>query len=464
MLFFTSFVIIIFSMEIKLYNSLTKKVELFKPIKENEVSMYVCGPTVYNYPHIGNLRPVVVFDTLRRFLSYIGYKVTYVSNFTDIDDKIINKAIAENKSELEISSFFIDEFKKEIHQIGSLDPDITPRVSDYINQIIDYIDRLIKKGAAYVSDGEVFFRVTSDKDYGLLSKIELDELIQGARVETSSKKENPLDFVLWKKTDVGIKFDSPWSKGRPGWHTECCVMIDSIFKDNDGLIDIHGGGYDLKFPHHENEIAQSNALHNHHLANYWIHNNFVNINNEKMSKSLGNVFLAKDLINQYGGTVIRMVMLSVPYRQPINFSEESIKSATNELNKIKNVYKQLASTLQVNKVVLDGKQLKIDKSYMDNFLDSLSQDLNIPNALSVLYDIMKQANICLRETAPDLDELTTYFYTIKDMLSILGLNIDYPILDSEDIALYGTYLNAKKARDYALSDNIRSKLLEKGIL
>ena len=450
-------------MDVKLYNSLTKKVEIFKPIKPGEVSMYVCGPTVYDYPHIGNMRPVVVFDTLRRFLSYIGYNVTYVSNFTDIDDKIINKALKENKSEKEVSSFFIDEFKKEINDIGSKNPDITPKVSDYIPNIISYIAKLIDIGAAYVNDGDVYFRVEFNKDYGLLSKIDVDDLKLGARVETSSKKENPLDFVLWKKTDVGIKFDSPWSKGRPGWHSECCVMIDSIFK-GDGKIDIHGGGYDLKFPHHENEIAQAEAMHNHHLANYWIHNNFVNINNEKMSKSLGNVFLAKDLISEYGGMVIRMVMLSAPYRQPINFSNETLTSARNELNKIRNVYKQLASTLQVNNVTLDNKEYILDTHYMENFLNALSDDLNIPNGLSVLFELIKVSNQALRNTTLDLDALSRYFYTMKDMLSILGLNIEYPILDSEDIALYHNYLQAKANRNFALSDCIRNKLNEKGIL
>ena len=450
-------------MEVKLYNSLTRKIEVFKPIKDGQVSMYVCGPTVYDYPHIGNMRPVVVFDTLRRFFEYIGYKVTYVSNFTDIDDKIINRALKENKSEKEISSFFIDEFKKEIHDIGSKDPDITPKVSEYIPQIINYIDALVKKGAAYDFDGDVYFKVNYNQDYGILSNIDIDDLISGARVEASTKKENPLDFALWKSTDQGIQFDSPWSKGRPGWHTECCVMIDSIFPNN-GLIDIHGGGYDLKFPHHENEIAQAEAMHGHHLANYWMHNNFININNEKMSKSLGNVFLAKDLINQYGGTTVRMVLLNAPYRQPINFTEQTINAAKTELNKIRNVYKQLASTLQINYVKLNDTGYKIDNNYMDKFLFALSQDLNIPNALSVLFDLMKKANVTLRDSSLNIKQLQLYFYTMKDMLNILGLNIEYPILDSDDIVLYLNYLAAKEERNFALSDCIRNKLSEKGIL
>ena len=246
-------------MKINFYNSLTNKVEEFVPQVEGKVSMYVCGPTVYGYPHIGNMRPVVIFDTLRRFLTYVGYDVTYVSNFTDVDDKIIKAAKEKGISEKELSEFFTEVFKQNTKDIGSMIPNITPKVTEYIDAIIAYVDNLVKIGAAYEVDGEVYFRVSKIKDYGSLSGINTEDLIAGARVEENSKKESPLDFALWKKTDEGIKWDSPWGKGRPGWHTECCVMIDTIFPSH--YIDIHGGGYDLKFPHHENEIAQAEATH-----------------------------------------------------------------------------------------------------------------------------------------------------------------------------------------------------------
>ena len=278
-------------MEIKFYNSLTNSVEVFKPLEEGKVSMYVCGPTVYNYPHIGNMRPVVVFDILRRFLTYVGYDVTYVSNFTDVDDKIINAAIKENKTEKELTEFYIQQFKATSLAIGSQIPSITPKVTEYIQAIIKYIERLVELDAAYVRDGDVYFRVSKINDYGKLSGIKVEDLIAGARVEENTSKESPLDFALWKKTDVGINWDSPWGKGRPGWHTECTVMIDSIFPNH--FIDIHGGGYDLKFPHHENEIAQAEAMHHNKIANYWMHNAFVNFGDTKMSKSLGTLSMRK---------------------------------------------------------------------------------------------------------------------------------------------------------------------------
>lgn len=447
-------------MEIKFYNSLSRKIEEFKPLQENKVSMYVCGPTVYGHPHIGNMRPVIVFDTLKRFLSYVGYEVTYVSNFTDVDDKIINEAIKENKTELELSSFYIDAFKKAVKDVGSLNPNITPKVSEYIPNIISYIQELIKKDAAYVVDGDVYFRVKSVKDYGSLSNINLDDLIAGARISASDKKEDPLDFALWKKTDVGIKWDSPWSKGRPGWHTECCVMIDSIFPPN-GLIDIHGGGYDLKFPHHENEIAQAEAQHGNKIARYWLHNNFININNEKMSKSLGNVKYAKDLIDAYGGLTVRLLVLSAPYRQPINFTDDTINGAINEMNKIKNTFKQLTFNLQINDVDLT-KNVKANN--MERFLESLADDLNTSNALSCLFEIMKNINVTLRIRPLDVNKLEELYHTFSDMLYILGLSLEYKVLSKEDIKLYNEYLDAKNNKNFELSDSLRKVLIQKEIL
>ena len=445
-------------MDIKIYNSLTNKVELFEPLEKGKVSMYVCGPTVYGYPHIGNMRPVVVFDTLRRFLKYVGYDVTYVSNFTDVDDKIIKSAIAEGKSEKELTDFYIAAFKDVSMKIGSMLPDITPRVTEYIEAIISYVDNLIKLGAAYEVNGDVYFRVSRISDYGVLSGINIEDLKVGARIEENSQKESPLDFALWKKTDVGINWESPWGRGRPGWHTECCVMIDKIFPLH--YIDIHGGGYDLKFPHHENEIAQSEATHHNKIAKYWMHNAFINFGNEKMSKSLGNVVFAKDLIEKVGGNVARMVIISTHYRMPVTFTEETLEAAKQEVSKIEFAYRQLSLLLQVNNIDLkEGKPL-----YIDKFLEALSDDLNTANALMELFNIVKLVNSSIRTKTPDYHLLSDYFKTLSDMLSILGLNIEYITLSDEDKALYNEYLEAKSNRDFAKSDEIRKSLIEKKIL
>ncbi len=445
-------------MEIKIYNSLTNKVEKFIPQVEGEVSMYVCGPTVYNYPHIGNMRPVVVFDVLRKFFTYVGYKVTYVSNFTDVDDKIIKEAKKENKTEKELTEFYIQEFKKASIAIGSDIPSITPKVTEYIQKIIDYVDNLVKIGAAYVVDGDVYFRVNKIKDYGSLSGINVEDLMVGARIEENSNKESPLDFALWKKTDEGINWPSPWGNGRPGWHTECCVMIDTIFPGQ--YIDIHGGGYDLKFPHHENEIAQCEATHCHKIAKYWMHNAFINFGNEKMSKSLGNVVYAKDMIEKYGGAVIRLVILSAHYRQPVNFTDETVNAAIQEVNKMKMVIKQMALKLQTSGTNLDeGKP-----TYINPFLEALADDLNTANALTEIYNVIKLANQEVRSREIDYKKLNDLFKTLNDMFSVLGIDIPYVKMDENDRKLYQNYLESKENKDFAKSDEFRNILIEKGIM
>jgi cysteinyl-tRNA synthetase len=445
-------------MKITFYNSLTNKLEEFKTIHPNEVSMYVCGPTVYNYPHIGNMRPVVVFDTLRRFLRYVGYKVTYVSNFTDVDDKIIKEAKKEGKTEKELTEFYIQEFLKVTKLIGSEKPNITPKVTEYIQKTIDYVAKLVELGAAYVVDGDVYFRVSKIKDYGALSGINVEDLMVGARIEENSKKESPLDFALWKTTNEGIKWNSPWGEGRPGWHTECCVMIDTIFPDH--LIDIHGGGYDLKFPHHENEIAQAEAMHNNKIAHYWMHNAFINFGNEKMSKSLGNVVYAKDMLEKYGGAVTRLVILNAHYRQPVNFTDETVNAAIQEVNKMQMAYKQMALQLQVNNINLEeGKPV-----YIEKFIESLADDLNTANALAELYNLIKESNQTIRSREIDFEKLNNQFKTLTDMFNVLGLNIEYVKLGAEDLDLYQQYLAAKQEKNFAKSDEIRQILIQKGIM
>ena len=445
-------------MKITVYNSLTNSLEEFKPVVPGKVSMYVCGPTVYNYPHIGNMRPVVVFDTLRRFLRYVGYDVTYVSNFTDVDDKVIKAAQKEGKSEKELTEFYINEFLKVTNLIGSEKPNITPKVTEYIQKIINYIDELVKLDAAYVVDGDVYFRVERIKDYGALSGINVEDLKVGARVEENSKKESPLDFALWKKTEEGIKWDSPWGKGRPGWHTECCVMIDTIFPNQN--IDIHGGGYDLKFPHHENEIAQSEAMHHSKIANYWMHNAFINFGNEKMSKSLGNVVYAKDMIERYGGVVTRLVILNAHYRQPVNFTEETVNAAIQEINKMQMAYKQMALKLQLNHVDLSKGQ----PVYIDKFIEAMADDLNTANALAELYNLIKESNQTIRTQNIDYEKLNNQFKTLTDMFEILGLNITYTKMTDEDYVLYDQYLASKAEKNFEKSDEIRKILISKGIM
>ena len=444
-------------MKINLYNSLSNKVEEFVPQQEGKVSMYVCGPTVYNYPHIGNMRPVVIFDTLRRFFTYVGYDVTYVSNFTDVDDKIIKAAKEKNITEKELSEFFIEEFKRNTNAIGSMIPNITPKVTEYIDSIINYIDNLVKIGAAYEVDGDVYFRVSKIKDYGSLSGINTEDLIAGARVEENSKKESSLDFALWKKTDEGIKWDSPWGQGRPGWHTECCVMIDTIF--NKKMIDIHGGGYDLKFPHHENEIAQAEATNNNKIAKYWMHNGFINFDGEKMSKSLGNVIFAKDMFEKVGGAVTRLVILNTHYRMPVNFTEDTVKAAGQEVNKMNMAYKQAALALQTN-----GYNLQSGKANMDNFVAALADDLNTTNALSELYNVVKETNQLLRSRPIDFGKLNDNFKTLTDMFYCLGLDIKYVEMSDEDKKLYEEYNLSKANKDFARSDEIRKVLIEKGVM
>ena len=445
-------------MDIKFYNSLTNNVETFKPLEEGKVSMYVCGPTVYNYPHIGNMRPVVVFDVLRRFLTYVGYDVTYVSNFTDVDDKIINAAIKENKSEKELTEFYIDEFKRTTKAIGSMIPSITPKVTEYIEAIIKYIAKLVELGAAYEVNGDVYFRVSKIKDYGALSGIKIEDLIAGARIEENSNKESPLDFALWKKTEVGINWDSPWGRGRPGWHTECCVMIDTIFPSH--YIDIHGGGYDLKFPHHENEIAQAEAMHGNKIARYWMHNAFINFGDVKMSKSLGNVVYAKDMINNYGGPVTRLVILNTHYRQPVNYTEDTIEAAKQEISKMTFAYKQMNLALQAN-----GYDIESFKPlYIDKFLLSMSDDLNTANALMELYSLVKEANQLVRSKEIDYEKLGNISMTLKDMFYVLGLDIERKILNDEEKALYQEYLRYKKEKNFEKSDELRNQLIELGVL
>lgn len=444
----------------RIFNSMNQRVEEFKPLHEHEVHMYVCGPTVYNYPHIGNARPIVVFDTLKRTFQAIGYNVKMVSNYTDVDDKIIKVAKECGVSEAEITEKFINAYNNDRLSLHAAMPDAAPRVTETMDAIIAFIKLLVDKGHAYEIEGDVYFRVNSVESYGKLSNQQVDDLLVGARIDENSKKENPLDFTLWKKTEEGIKWDSPWSVGRPGWHTECVVMINQEF-DNEHTIDIHGGGMDLKFPHHENEIAQSRAAYDSPIANYWIHNGMVNIDGEKMSKSLGNVIWAKDMIAKIGGNVLRWVMLSAHYRAPLNINEEAIETAKKELNRVATAMKQAYVKLGLADVTMDEVY---DETQLAPFLDAMQDDMNTPNAFAAAFETVKVLNQALRQKDSDLMLVKALVRTLENMMDVLGIEIPRLTMSEEDKQLHRQWKAAVKEKDFDTADQYRAKLIEKGIL
>ena len=444
----------------KLFNSMNQTIEEFKPIHEHEVNMYVCGPTVYNYPHIGNARPIVVFDTLKRTFQAVGYKVKMVSNYTDVDDKIIKVAKECGVSEKEITEKFIKAYNDDRLALHAMMPDAAPRVTETMDAIIAFIELLVKKGHAYEIDGDVYFRVNSVESYGKLSNQQIDDLMVGARIDENSKKENPLDFTLWKRTDEGIQWNSPWSVGRPGWHTECVVMINKEFH-GEHTIDIHGGGMDLKFPHHENEIAQSRAAYETPIANYWIHNGMVNIDGEKMSKSLGNVIWAKDMIEKIGGNVLRWVFLSAHYRSPLNINEEAIETAKKELQKVQTSLKQAYVKLALADVEITDEA---EDTLLTPFMDAMQDDMNTPNAFAALFETVKVLNQTIRQREVDLTFLQRIVKTVETMLDVLGIENNRLILSDEDKELHHKWKAAVKEKDFATADDYRARLIEKGIL
>ena len=444
----------------KIFNTLTNKKEEFKPLREGEVSIYVCGPTVYNYVHIGNTRPMIVFDVLRRTFEYLGYKVTFVSNFTDVDDKIIKAAKAEGITEKELTDKYIAAYEDVRRNLNLLFPTYAPRVTNTMDAIIKFIDNLVKSGYAYEVDGDVYFRVSKIDEYGQLSGIKIEDLVAGAseRIDENDKKEESTDFALWKKTDEGIRFDSPWSKGRPGWHTECVVMINDIFEG--GKIDIHGGGQDLKFPHHENEIAQAIAYSNTHLANYWMHNQMININGEKMSKSLGNVLWAKDLLVKLGVNVYKGLMLSTHYRKTLNFTDEVLETTKKEIAKIENVVKNTSLYLAVNRI----EEGLAKKEVVDHMVEALSDDLNTSLAMTEVLDQVKVLNQVMRVREKDNELIADEYATLQAMLDVLGFKFDGVVLSDEDIDLYNQWNAYKKEKNFEEADKLRAQLSAKGIL
>lgn len=435
----------------RIYNSLTDKLEEFKPIKEGQVSMYVCGPTVYNYVHIGNMRPAITFDMVRNYLEYLGYEVTYASNFTDINPKIIKAAEELGITEREVANKFIAAYLKDLedYQCGKID--IHPTVLENLDNIYTFIQKLIEKGYAYEVDGDVYFRVSKIKDYGCLSNNTIDELESGARLEIDEKKEDPLDFALWRKSTEGEHFTSPWGEGIPGWHTECVVMINSIFGEK---IDIHGGGVDLKFPHHENEIAQSMALNNNHLANYWMHNGHINVEGVKMSKSLGNFILAKDFIKNSKANIVKLAMFKTHYRLPFNIKEELFKECGLLDDKIYNTLKQASLQIQLKDIVIN--QIEQD----ENINKIMDEDFNTPNLITYLLELIKELNTALRNKG----EIGFLYDKINLIINILGLHYDLKTLSKDDKKTYQEWLEAKENKDYTKADELREILANNNIL
>ena len=440
----------------KIYNTLSRRKEEFKPLEEGKVKMYVCGPTVYNLIHIGNARPMIVFDTVRRYFEYRGYKVKYVQNFTDVDDKMIKRANEEGVNlkaiaDKYIKAYFEDTSKVNLKEEGM----IRPKATEHIGDMIEIIQNLIEKGHAYEADGDVYFDVESYKEkYGALSKQNIDDLQSGARIEVADIKKSPLDFALWKKAKEGEpSWDSPWGKGRPGWHIECSAMSHRYLGDT---FDIHGGGQDLKFPHHENEIAQSRALNGHPIADTWMHNQMININNEKMSKSLGNVIWAKDLIKELGCNVYKWFMLSSHYRNPLNLTEEVLNSVKKEVAKVDNVIKSTSLYLQVNHL----KESDYNKETVDRMVNALSDDLNTSLALTEILNQVKVLNQVMRVKEKDATVISKEYQTLLKMCDVIGFVFKPKQLDDEELATYKKWLDAKVEK----ADQYRNILIKKGII
>ena len=444
-----------------IYNTYTREKEEFRPIEENKVRMYICGPTVYNYIHIGNARPVLFFDLVHRYFKYLGYEVEFVSNVTDVDDKIINRAIEEGVTEAQISEKYLNYFLECNKALNALPLTAMPKVTESMDSMIEFINQLVERDFAYAVDGDVYFRIDKVREYGQLSGKKIDELEVGARIAEDSKKENPLDFVLWKKTDKGITWDSPWGAGRPGWHTECVVMINNQFH---GKIDIHGGGTDLQFPHHENEIAQSLCMYEHNIANYWMHVGRLGLNNEKMSKSIGNVINVKDLIEQIDANAFRLFMLSVHYRQPINYTEENIQLAVKEWQKVKSTYDQLHLKLDLAGALdIEPSVVPEIEALMNQFVEALEDDFNTANAIASLYGVIKEINKMVRAKASD--EANRYaLMTLQNMTYIFGFELNKKRLTDEERELMQAWEEARKAKDFAKADELRGKLQALNVL
>ena len=458
----------------KIHNTLTRKTEEFVPIEKNKIKMYVCGPTVYDYMHIGNARPLVVFDTFRRYVRYRGYDITYVVNFTDVDDKIIKKSIEENISTKEVTDRYIAAFMEDAHDLNLDEANtIHPRATEVMDDIIEFVSELIEKGAAYEVDGDVYFRVSKADNYGKLSGKNIEELVHGAsnRLDNNqaSKKESPADFALWKKTKIEgeVSWDSPWGFGRPGWHIECSTMNKKILGET---IDIHAGGEDLEFPHHENEIAQSETLNEKTFANYWMHNGMIQVDGTKMSKSLGNFFTLHDIKKEYDLMVIRFWLLTTNYRQPINFTREIIEGAKNSLDRINNAVfrlEDLVENASGNELFDDEQNLLNELAEFENkFIEVMDNDLNTADGITVLFDLVKFANTKVSsENSKQL--IKAVLDRILELEEVLGIEnrqkVNAEVDEAKILDLIEQRNAAKKEKDFEKADAIRDELSAMGV-
>ena len=452
----------------KLYNTLSRKKEEFKPIEEGKVKMYVCGPTVYNFIHIGNARPFIIFDTLRRYLEYRGYDVTFVQNFTDVDDKIIKRGHEENITPEEVANKYINEYFVDADGLGIKRASVHPRVTDNIEQIIAFVKELEDKGYAYAVNGDVYFDTKKFKDYGKLSGIKQEELEAGARIEVNDQKRHPMDFVLWKAKKEGEPgWASPWGEGRPGWHIECSVMSNRYLGET---IDIHAGGQDLKFPHHENEIAQSEARSGKNFSNYWLHNEYINVNNEKMSKSLGNFFTVREIAEIFDLEVVRLFMLSTHYRNPINFSDEILNQSKAGLERLYNAKEKALFTinnLEDSKMTEEEAKLQEELAgFRQKFIDAMDDDVNTADAVSVIFELAKfmNSNVTEKSSKEFAQKVIDEFNELTSVLNIVNKDQKEDILDEEIEQLIAQRTEAKKNKNFQLADEIRQQLLDKGIV
>ncbi|MCL2054109.1 MAG: cysteine--tRNA ligase [Oscillospiraceae bacterium] len=451
----------------KIYNTMTRKKEDFSPLKEGKAAIYACGPTVYNYIHIGNARPICVFDVLRRFLAYSGYQVTYVQNFTDVDDKIIKRALEEKLPAREISENYIKEYITDSEGLNVRKADLHPKVTDNINAVINIVKTLIDKGFAYETGGDVYFRAGKFEGYGKLSNMPLEDLRAGARIEPNSGKEEAVDFALWKSAKEGEpSWVSPWGKGRPGWHIECSAMAGEYIGDT---IDIHCGGQDLIFPHHENEIAQSEAATGKPLANYWMHNGYINVDNKKMSKSEGNFFTVRDIADKYGYEPIRFLMLQAHYRSPINYSLELIDSCKASLERLYNCRNSLDRAIE-KAAAIDSNSRVPELNFESRkaqFIEALNDDLNTADAIAALFELTRDLNTLMLDPAATKNELSKGAETFDEMAGILGIlykRFEEKEIPREVLELAALRAQARKDKNFALADEIRGKITALGYI
>lgn len=446
------------------YNTMTRKKQELVPSDGKEIKIYACGPTVYNYIHIGNARPICAFDVLRRYLKYRGYKVKYVQNFTDVDDKIIKKANEEGVSASEISERYIAEYKKDAHGLNVMDAYVHPKVTENMDIIIDFIKTLIEKGHAYEVQGDVYFRTLSFKDYGKLSGMPIEDLQAGARIDVNDIKEDPLDFALWKAAKPGEPYwESPWGKGRPGWHIECSAMSKQYLAET---IDLHCGGQDLIFPHHENEIAQSEAASGKVFSKCWMHNGYINIDNKKMSKSLGNFFTVREVAEKYGYEVIRYLMVQAYYRSPINYSRELLDACKTSLERLYQCRETLDRAIEnAGEGVYSEEAEKSFKTCKEKFIEAMDDDLNTADAVSAIFELVRELNIMSsnkESSKKQLEQGRDLFDELTDVLGILYNKKEKNEIPQEILDLVEERKAARKAKDFAKADEIRDKITQLG--